>query len=375
MTQKGEHRLPFAPSPLDMIARARGDLRRGLVVGIAGADGVLPVIAAERADAAGLAALRALTGEALCVLLTHTRAHTLKIPLYTPEAVAVELGTGDGPPLIRHLADPASDLAAPLLGPYKARRAVLPAAVPAAIALAKQAELLPALVAPVTASDSFAAPLREASLFVIPADDILRFEAEAAAGLELIVAADVPLEHAPKTRIVAFRPAGGGAENLAIIIGDPDLSKPVLVRLHSECFTGDLLGSLKCDCGEQLKGAISKMAAEGAGIVLYLAQEGRGIGLLNKLRAYALQDQGFDTVEANERLGFNADERDFAIAAAMLKSLGVQNIRLLTNNPDKLAQLSAYGINVTERVAHAFAPNPHNARYLATKAEKSGHQL
>ena len=149
----------------------------------------------------------------------------------------------------------------------------------------------------------------------------------------------------------------------------------MLTRLHSECFTGDLLGSLKCDCGQQLRGAIAEIAAAGGGILLYLAQEGRGIGLVNKLRAYALQDQGFDTVEANERLGFEADERLFLPAAEMLRRLGFAKVRLMTNNPDKVAALAGFGIEVVERVAHAFPANDHNAFYLSTKARKSGHIL
>lgn len=145
------------------------------------------------------------------------------------------------------------------------------------------------------------------------------------------------------------------------------------MRIHSECFTGDLIGSLKCDCGEQLKGAIHQIGAEGSGILLYLAQEGRGIGLINKLRAYALQDQGFDTVEANQRLGFEDDERVFLAAVEMLRQLGFSKVRLLTNNPRKVSQLEEFGIEVAERVAHAFESNEHNERYLAIKAEKSGH--
>jgi GTP cyclohydrolase II len=137
--------------------------------------------------------------------------------------------------------------------------------------------------------------------------------------------------------------------------------------------TGDLLGSLKCDCGDQLRGAISAIGKEGAGILLYLAQEGRGIGLINKLKAYELQDQGFDTIEANERLGFKADEREFAVAAEMLKYLGFNSVRLLTNNPDKVAALARFGIEITERVAHSFPANPHNEAYIATKRAKAGH--
>jgi GTP cyclohydrolase II len=158
-----------------------------------------------------------------------------------------------------------------------------------------------------------------------------------------------------------------------VVIGKP--ANPVLTRLHSECFTGDLLGSLKCDCGEQLRGAVAAIAKGGGGILLYLAQEGRGIGLINKLRAYRLQDQGYDTIEANERLGFEADERVYAVAARMLGLLGFKAVRLMTNNPDKVEGLVRAGIDVVERVPHAFPSNRHNEAYLRTKAEKAGHFL
>jgi GTP cyclohydrolase II len=148
-----------------------------------------------------------------------------------------------------------------------------------------------------------------------------------------------------------------------------------LVRLHSECLTGDVLGSLKCDCGPQLDAALRLMAESGWGILLYLRQEGRGIGLINKLRAYALQDQGFDTVDANTRLGFAIDARDFSVASRMLNLLGQDRIRLLTNNPEKVARLAAEGVEVIERVPHKLPPNPHNARYLDTKRDRTGHAL
>ena len=193
--------------------------------------------------------------------------------------------------------------------------------------------------------------------------------------LRQVTAARVPLEDAEDARILAFRSLDGGREHLAIVIGEPRTDTPVLARLHSECFTGDLVGSLKCDCGQQLRGAIAEIAREGAGILLYLRQEGRGIGLINKLRAYALQGQGFDTVEANERLGFESDERVFLPAARILQQLGYRKVRLMTNNPDKVAALEQHGIDVTERVQHAFPSNDHNEFYLSTKKEKSGHLL
>ena len=164
------------------------------------------------------------------------------------------------------------------------------------------------------------------------------------------------------------------AEHVALLIGAPN-GAPPLVRLHSECLTGDVLGSLKCDCGPQLDAALAAIAAAGWGILLYLRQEGRGIGLVNKLRAYALQDQGFDTVDANLRLGFADDERDFGVAAAMLRLLGQPEVRLLTNNPRKVAGLEAAGIAVAEQVPLKTGGNPHNQAYLDTKRLRSGHQL
>jgi len=187
--------------------------------------------------------------------------------------------------------------------------------------------------------------------------------------------ASVPLADAQDTKIVAFRPADGGIEHLAITVGDPDPKDPVLIRIHSECFTGDLVGSLRCDCGDQLRGGIRTIAKHGSGIVLYLAQEGRGIGLVNKLRAYKLQDQGNDTFDANELLGFDADERVYQPAAQMLSHLGVNRVRLLTNNPEKVSVLQACGVEVTERVEHAFPTNKHNEPYLFAKATKGGHYL
>ena len=166
-----------------------------------------------------------------------------------------------------------------------------------------------------------------------------------------------------------------GAHHMALIMGRVDDGEPVLLRIHSECLTGDVFGSLRCDCGLQLDQALSRIAEEGRGILLYLRQEGRGIGLFNKIRAYALQDDGLDTVEANEHLGFPADARDYGIAARMLESLGAQRLRLLTNNPRKLAALEDYGLEVVERVPLVIPPSQENEAYLATKRSKLGHLL
>ena len=243
-----------------------------------------------------------------------------------------------------------------------------------AIILAKLAGLLPTLAVARIGPDGVARA-RRAGAVVVQAADVVALQI-AGVRLERVGEAPMPLEGAPEGRVVAFRSPETGAQQLAVVIGQPERSavsgSAPLVRLHSECFTGDVLGSLRCDCGPQLRDAMRRMTAEGAGVVLYLAQEGRGIGLLNKLRSYALQDRGLDTLDANTALGFAADERDFAIAAAMLQALGVTRIRLLTNNPAKLAALAANGIEV-ERASLLVATNGVNDAYMATKAVRFGH--
>ncbi|HBT15177.1 MAG TPA: GTP cyclohydrolase II [Erwinia persicina] len=175
--------------------------------------------------------------------------------------------------------------------------------------------------------------------------------------------------------MVGFEELATGHDHVALVYGDISDSKPVLSRVHSECLTGDALFSLRCDCGFQLEAALTQIAEQGRGILLYHRQEGRNIGLLNKIRAYALQDKGYDTVEANNQLGFAADERDFTICADMFKLLGVHEVRLLTNNPRKVEILTEAGINITERVPLIVGRNPNNAHYLDTKAAKMGHLL
>jgi GTP cyclohydrolase II len=274
---------------------------------------------------------------------------------------------------LRSLADPTARQMPSPCGEIRPVRATEPGW--PALLLAKRARLLPAmLLAP------FERDAATTDMLMVRQSDILQAAAQgpaqpgASSGLVAVAEADLPLQ-AATARMVAFRPEDGGIEHLAILIGAPLAAPAPLVRVHSECFTGDRLGSLRCDCGPQLEGAIRRMAAEGAGILLYMAQEGRGIGLVNKLRAYTLQDRGLDTLDANHALGFAGDERDFADAATMLKQLGVTRIRLLTNNPGKIAALALHGIEVTGRVAHAIAANGVNDAYLATKARRFGHLL
>ncbi|HEY2446269.1 MAG TPA: GTP cyclohydrolase II [Rhizomicrobium sp.] len=352
---------------LDAIASAVDVLRAGAPVRLADGNGdITTALAVETANDASVRQLSA--GGELLLLLTRARASTLKIRLYTDEVAAIRLQ----PPLdagrIRAISDPTFDLAEPLKGPFETLREALPKAYSASLKLAKLAGLLPAILVGKGNKPTVGAPM-------ISTAAILDYDTLVLRSLALVTRARVPLESAERSEVAAFRAGNGEPEHLAILIGDPPPDRPVLVRLHSECFTGDLLGSLKCDCGAQLRGAVAAIAKAGGGILLYLAQEGRGIGLINKLRAYRLQDQGFDTVEANERLGFESDERLYGIAARMLILLGFKTVRLMTNNPHKVDTLKQAGIDVVERVSHAVPPNPHNADYLRAKAEKAGHLL
>jgi GTP cyclohydrolase II len=260
------------------------------------------------------------------------------------------------------LADPSEDLSRGPVGPLLPLPCDCAEAAKAALTLARSAGLLPALWI-VDAPSAAASVSAEAIAQGYRAPEV-----------EIVARAKLPLDEMPDTQIVAFRASDDGEEHVALLIGAFS-GKPPLVRLHSECLTGDVFGSLKCDCGPQLREALRIIGASGGGVLLYLRQEGRGIGLANKLRAYALQDRGLDTVDANRRLGFADDERDYGHAAAMLRALGIHEVRLLTNNPNKVAGLEAAGIRVTERVAHHMPANPHNADYLATKRKKSGHLI
>jgi GTP cyclohydrolase II len=259
----------------------------------------------------------------------------------------------------RALADPGNDFDRSPIGPLTAVAVENPDEANAALTLARLAGLLPALW--VVTGDS-AAGIEPSAI-----------SAAIAAPVATIVArAKLPLDNLPPNQMVAFRDPASGEEHVALVIGAFG-GEPPLVRLHSECLTGDVFGSLKCDCGPQLKEALHILGREGGGVLLYLRQEGRGIGLANKLRAYALQDRGLDTVDANRRLGFADDERNYGMAAAMLRALGLDRVRLLTNNPNKMSGLEHQGIEVVERVAHHMPTNPHNADYIATKRKRSGH--
>ena len=260
------------------------------------------------------------------------------------------------------IADPGKDLDRGPIGPLQAVTDECIETSRAALDLARSAGLLPAL----WMLDSKVADIG------VSIDDIMRERRQPS--VEIVARAKLPIDDLPPTQIVAFRASDDGQEHVALVVGAFG-GKPPLVRLHSECLTGDVFGSLKCDCGPQLREALHIIGNSGGGVLLYLRQEGRGIGLVNKIRAYSLQDRGVDTVDANRRLGFADDERDYGHAAAMFRALGIDEVRLLTNNPNKVAGLEAAGMKVTERVAHQMPANPHNADYLATKRKRSGHLL
>ena len=343
------------------VARAIDALRRGWPIAIDG----ISFLAIERGDAEGLADFDG-EGEPAALLISGHRAATLKLtnqrdaepdlPVLIRRALWIDL------PAATAIADPALDLATPFKGPFETAPLCSPPTAAAALRLARLAGLLPALF---TRREG-PAEARAA------ADDVMAFGG--ATDLRLVSRARLPNRFAEQGEIIAFRADGDTTEHVALLLGAPT-GEPPLVRVHSECLTGDAFGSLKCDCGPQLDTALARIAEAGWGILLYLRQEGRGIGLVNKLRAYALQDQGFDTVDANLRLGFQDDERDFAAAAGMLEKLGQSQVRLLTNNPRKVAALEALGIAVSERVPLKVGESEHNQAYLAAKRDRSGHQL
>ena len=355
------------------VDRAVSDLRRGGFTVVRGAAGSAVLVqAAEAVTPQSLERIAALSGVAPLLVLTEQRATALRIAPANGGAIALDIVDGTPAQSVRDIADPAATISFRLPSRHSLDKN-LHDCCQAAVRLTKLARLLPAaLVAPLDITD-VTAWAHGHNLLPINADEIIDYDLRAARSLKPVSQARVPLAGAENARIVAYRPSDGGIEHLAIVIGDPKPESPVLVRLHSECFTGDLLGSLRCDCGDQLRGAIAAIAEAGSGVLIYLAQEGRGIGLVNKLRAYQLQDDGLDTIDANEQLGFDADERVYLPAAQILRDMGFSRVRLLTNNPAKVAALAACGLEVVERVPHAFPATAHSEKYLATKATRSGH--
>jgi GTP cyclohydrolase II len=348
-------------SPSRRAAQAVDALRHGWPLRIGQAPLLLPIETAPGGARSVLALVSAARGATL--RLTNQReAADGHAPVLIRAAEPLDLVSA------RPIADPALDLAAPLKGPFVAEPLTWGEAAATAMELARIAGILPAfLVDPEPAGEPVAIEPSDLAAFLDPD------------AIAIATRARLPVAACEEAEVVVFRSPDDAREHVALIVGRQASDSVPLVRLHSECLTGDLLGSLRCDCGPQLAGALTAMADEsragGWGVLLYLRQEGRGIGLVNKLRAYRLQDQGFDTLEANRRLGLPEEARDFPVAARMLELLGVRSVRLMTNNPAKVAALEAAGAMVVERVPHRLPTNPHNERYLATKRDRAGHLL
>ncbi|MEZ7813282.1 MAG: GTP cyclohydrolase II [Paracoccaceae bacterium] len=366
--------MTFAPSIHEWINRARSDLRMGIPLVLCDGPRALLICAVESLSPRRLADLRALSGVVMAV--TARRAETLKLSVYDGDLARFAVPTEVPLSWLASVANPAKDLNAPLKGPFRVARGTDPALYRLGLQLVKSAELLPAIVAvdlkpspryPRAADFSLTHSLSLLEL----APSLLALQSSQV--LQNIVAARLPMRLAKVGRLHVFRKPDGGQEHYAIEIGKPARDKPLLTRIHSACFTGDVLGSLKCDCGPQLHAALHAMGQAGEGVLVYLNQEGRGIGLANKMRAYALQEQGFDTVEANHRLGFEDDERDFRLGASILLQMGFGALRLMTNNPQKINMMQAQGIRVIERVPLHVGATVENAAYLAAKRDKSGH--
>lgn len=343
-------------------ARAIDALRRGWPIGIESAKTVLNLLPVETVDLDKHLASQS----HIKLLISSSRADTLKLlnqRASADPALPVQISL-TGPMTaaeIIAIADPVLDMKHPMKGPFQSEELDDPEAAKAAMELARQGGLLPAFL-----------------IDQDPAEDLLHIEdVEGYADSNALIIsahAKLPVAANAQAHIYGFRSEADSTDHIALVIGARDETTPV-VRLHSECLTGDVLGSLKCDCGPQLHAALGQMSEANWGVLLYLRQEGRGIGLINKLRAYALQDQGFDTVDANQRLGFAIDARDFSIAARMLELLSIPAIKLLTNNPEKVEGLQGCGIAVEERLPVKIAANPHNEFYLDTKRDRTGHKL
>lgn len=362
MITRGSGSVLFGPSGQVGAARALGEFHAGRPVLVSGGDETILALPVEGLDDQRLTGFARLCAPAAPrLIITARRALALEIDATAPVAVRLDAN-----------ADSETVLAV-VAGGKRARPArTEPAgrAASAAIELAKLSQGLPAvLVANVEAAIASAH-----DIISIDAESIARFGTDTIDSLTIASRADVPLKFGKRAAFVVFRDGIGGSP-AAIIIGKPDFDKPVLVRLHSACLTGDVFGSRRCDCGDQLQLALNRLDEQGGGIVLYLAQEGRGLGLANKMRTYQMQDDGLDTIDANTTLGFDEDERDYGLAARMLQMLGCHRVVLLTNNPAKIEGLAKSGIEIVGRMPLEAPINVDNRRYLATKVSRAGHTL
>lgn len=348
----------FLDAGFTAVQRALGDFQAGNPIVVTDRGAQRLVLSIEALTAPRLESLRQLSEGHLALAISSSKALMANA---TADAASVKLQDSDGWRDIGSLVTaPDARLAQRATAGDRLDEAV--------IELAKLCRLLPAAVSlPLNQPDQFPAALR------VAADDVMKFRARNAESLKLISRAKVALRWGSESEFVVFRDSLG-ASCTAVVIGKPDFAKPVQVRLHSSCLTGDSFGSLRCDCGDQLHMSI-EILREGGGVLLYLDQEGCGIGLANKMRAYALQDVGLDTIDANMALGFDSDERRYGVAARMLKLLGIGQIFLLTNNPGKVNGLSAAGIEIMGRVSLIAPVNGENRRYLDAKARRAGHLL
>ncbi|ROO28579.1 GTP cyclohydrolase II RibA [Salinisphaera orenii] len=355
------------------IERSIFDLRRGVPVLVRGRDRDTLVAPLEGLTDETLTRLRATTGNPPALVVTRHRLERMGIEI-AADAARLSLTDGDSAQTVVAWACARHVEHSPHQRPTDVDRESH-----AALALMRRGLLIPAAVtATIDASRREAVQklIDDQTLLAIDVDRIEAYESSAIHFLRRISAADVPLADAEKSRFVLFREADGVREHIAIVIGEPEFWRTAVpVRLHSACLTGDLFGSLRCDCGEQLRSSVATIAERGGGVLLYLAQEGRGIGLANKLRAYSLQDDGLDTVDADQVLGFGDDERDYNVALEMLAQLEIRRIELLTNNPAKIAAMSGGGIAVVQRSGVYGRLTAQNERYLTAKAARSGHWL
>jgi GTP cyclohydrolase II len=339
------------------VERAIAELRAGRPVALAEGGSFLLVYPAENLEPSAAAALENLAPGRLNLILSAQRLTRLGAARAVPGLIAMPRLDLDR--LSALMLDQEARIDGAIAEPTHADEAALD--------LMRLAQLLPAaLLAPL--------PAPAPSLVEVKGADIRAFRSRKIMSLHLIGRAPVPLEGAPQSEIAVFRGGEGLRDQAAVIVGEPDLAGPVSVRLHSACLTGDLFGSLKCDCGDQLRHTAKFMAENGGGVILYLDQEGRGNGLANKIRAYCLQAQGHDTYDADEILGFGLDQRRFGYAARMLDLLGVTRVKLMTNNPIKIEALRAHGLEVVDQRIQGRS-TPQNIHYLATKRDRAGHFL
>jgi GTP cyclohydrolase II len=353
----------FATADDIAIERGIAEFQAGRPVAVAHADDMIVALPVDGMTEASCTAFKALCRPArLRLAVTARRARMIGLDVPGPVLIAITP---------QDTRDTVWSLAAGLDCERRPAAGAAGEATCRAIELAKLAQRLPALL---VAEGTALSPDVFAPLIAVRAAAIPEFRARILQTLEIVSEARIPLPDGVAARFCVFRDAVGGSP-VAIILGEPDLSAPVNVRVHSACLTGDVFGSRRCDCGAQLKLAVAQLSEVGGGVVLYLEQEGRGLGLANKMRAYAFQDDGLDTVDANMMLGFDDDERHYGVAARMLKMIGVARVVLFTNNPGKLEALSDGGVEVCARIPLHTEINPDNRRYLATKAARAGHWL